>query len=222
MMPIRQFLPVLPLLVMITSFVSAMAVGFSIAAPVGPVGLLCIRRTLRHGMAYGLASGSGAAIADAMYGSIAAFGLTIISSALMRWTGWIELIGGFLLVLIGIYAMVRHKVSGPGDEDPGNMLRAFLSTLFLTLANPVTILVFVAIFSALGLARPGEDRVHASILVGGVFAGSFMWWTILSGLTHRMRHLLPDRVQKWTNLISGALLAGFGVAAFLRGLMSVA
>jgi threonine/homoserine/homoserine lactone efflux protein len=109
---------------MIRPFVNAVAVGFAITAPVGPVGLLCIRRTLRHGMSYGLASGAGAATADATYGSIAAFGLTIISSALIRWTGWIELIGGALLCLIGLYSMRRHKADGTGNVDPGNLMRA--------------------------------------------------------------------------------------------------
>ena len=191
-----------------------LVIGFSIAAPVGPIGVLCIRRTLTEGMGRGLVSGLGAATADALYGSIAAFGLTFISNVLVQQQFWFRLVGGFFLCYLGaktFCANPRQKSLSIGD--PG-LLHAFGSTLFLTLTNPLTILSFAAIFAALGVGG-GRNYVSAGIMVAGVFAGSAFWWLILSGGVRFLGKMLSPSMLKWVNRISGAIIMAFGLLALL-------
>jgi threonine/homoserine/homoserine lactone efflux protein len=163
-------------------------------------------------MVSGLVTGLGAAVADAIYASIAAYGVTIISATLARYTSVLELVGGTLLLLLGAHAIYRHKVVEPKDSKaPKNHLEAFVSTLFLTLTNPATIIGFAALFSAMGLKDEEGSRHGAMLLVSGVFAGSALWWLILSTAMHFVRHLLPESGQRWINLLSGSVLVLLGV-----------
>jgi threonine/homoserine/homoserine lactone efflux protein len=201
---------------MAVPFFQAMIAGLALAAPVGPVGLLCIRRTLSKGMVSGLVSGAGAAVADAIYASIAAYSVTIISATLARYTGVLELVGGSLLCIIGAHAIYSHKIIEPRDSKaPKNHLEAFLSTLFLTLTNPATIIGFAALFSAMGLKDEEGSRHGAMLLVSGVFAGSALWWIILSTVMHFIRHLLTEHGQRWINLISGSVLTLLGICVII-------
>jgi len=194
-----------------------LVIGFSIAAPVGPIGVLCIRRTLADGRAAGLASGMGAATADAVYGSIAGFGLTLVSGFLISQQELLRLAGGAFLCYLG----GRTLLARPAERSPaagGNGLAAaYLSTFFLTLTNPMTILSFAAIFAGLGLADAGGDYVSAGILVCGVFSGSALWWLILSGGVGVFRERFNLRGMRWVNIISGIIITAFGVVA-LTGL----
>jgi len=191
-------------------FLQAMVAGLALAAPVGPVGLLCIKRTLARGMLTGFLSGIGAAVADALYASVAAYGITVISSTLHRFSSVIEIVGGTLLCIIGLYCIYNHKA--PAREvTAGNMVQTFLSTLAITLTNPATIIGFAALFSAMGLAGEEGTRRGALILVGGVFAGSALWWLILSTGMHFVRHLLSERAMHRINLIAGSILVIFGI-----------
>jgi threonine/homoserine/homoserine lactone efflux protein len=189
-------------------------IGFSIAAPVGPIGVLCIRRTLADGRATGLAVGLGAATADAVYGAIAGFGLTAISSLLVRQQGILRLVGGLFLCYLGVrtfLASPARDAARAGGAGPG-LLGAFTSTFGLTLANPATILSFVAVFAGLGIAGAGSWR-EATVLVAGVFLGSAFWWLLLSGVVGALRSRLDLRALRWINRLSGLVLLGFGIAA---------
>ena len=198
-------------------WVKGFLLGISIAAPVGPIGLLCIRRTLAQGQRVGLISGMGAASADAVYGTLAAFGLTAIFTSLGTMQIWLQCFGaGFLIVLgtrtIGLPVTNQTssvvKVSG--------LMAAFGSTFFLTLSNPATILSFLAVFSGLGFA-PGTTTPwqEGMFLVLGVFCGSGLWWLLLSSGVHWLNARYGENmgmdVRRWVNRLAGLGLIFFGL-----------
>lgn len=199
----------------ITYFYKGLIIGLSIAAPVGPIGILCINRTLSSGRMFGLLSGLGAATADALYGSIAAFGLTFISAFLVQQQIWFRLVGGVFLCFLGLRTMLSKTSSIPVQASSGSMLNAYGSTLLLTLTNPLTILAFIAIFSGIGLISLGGSYSSAGITVLGVFLGSACWWFVLSSLTNLFRARLNLATLKWVNRISGLVILGFGFIALV-------
>jgi len=202
-------------------FYKGLVIGFSIAAPVGPIGILCIKRTLTSGRWVGLASGLGAATADAIYGFIAAFGLTFISNFLIQQQTWLRLIGGAFLCYLGIKTFFSQPADSSAPSSHLNLLNAYGSTFFLTLTNPLTILSFAAIFAGLGLVDASSDYLSASIMVLGVFLGSTCWWVLLSTGVHILRaKFTPDGLQ-WVNRISGLIILGFGIAALLSVLLLI-
>ena len=188
-------------------------VGFAIAAPVGPIGMLVIRRTLADGRMLGLLTGLGAATADAFYGCVGAFGLTFISSFLMGYALWTKLIGGAFLCYLGISTLRAKPVTEANPASKAKAMGAYLSTMLLTLANPATILSFMAVFAGLGLDTNGGDYGAASIVVAGVFIGSALWWLLLSGGVSLLQHRLAAETMKWINLGSGLFLLIFGIVA---------
>jgi threonine/homoserine/homoserine lactone efflux protein len=198
--------------VITSTFLEGLIIGFAVAAPVGPIGVLCIRRTLNHGPLAGFFSGLGAATADAGYGFVAAFGLTAISGFLLDIETWLRLGGGTFLIWLG----VRAWRSTPTQDQAATtkrglgLLAGYLATTVLTLANPSTILSFLAIFAGLGLASQERAYSDASILVVGVFIGSAAWWLFLAFLASVFRQRLGDGGMKWINRFSAILLAGFG------------
>ena len=141
------------------------ALGFSIAAPIGPIGILCIRRTLTEGRVYGLISGLGAATADAMYGMVAGFGLSFISSLLIGQRTWLSLIGGVFLCYLGIRTFLSKPSEQGASSQRGGLLGAYASTLFLTLTNPMTIMFFAAVFAGLGIANAPRGYASSGLLV---------------------------------------------------------
>lgn len=185
--------------------------GFSIAAPVGPIGVLCIRRTLAAGRATGFISGLGAATADAIYGSIAGFGLTFISSALLGQQALLKLVGGAFLCYLGLKTLLAKPVAGPTTAIGNGLVGAYLSTFFLTLMNPLTIFSFAAIFAGLGVLN--ADYFSAAKLVIGVFLGSSLWWFLLSGGVSTFRSQFDLHALRWVNWLSGVIIAGFGLFA---------
>jgi threonine/homoserine/homoserine lactone efflux protein len=203
-------------------------IGLSIAAPVGPIGVLCIRRSLASGRLSGLVSGLGAASADAVYGSVAALGLTVVSAFLVDQQTWLRLAGGAFLVYLGLKTLLAAPASEGGGVDrrvisikqaspsKGRLLGDYGSTFFLTLTNPMTIISFAAIFAGLGLGSIEDSPAASLALVIGVFLGSAAWWLILSSLTQVFgeRFLKPGGL-KWVNRLSGVVIASFGVAAWL-------
>ncbi len=199
--------------------VRGLIIGFSIAAPVGPIGVLCIQRTLARGRICGLLSGLGAATADGTYGLIAGFGLTFISSFLIGQQLWIRLIGGTFLLYLGLRTILSKPAQperAQGTTAKGeNLLAAYVSTLFLTLTNPLTILSFVAIFAGLGVGGANRSYASAAELVLGVFVGSALWWVILSSGISILRTKFNTQALGWVNRISGAIIITFGVLALL-------
>ena len=192
-----------------------LAIGFSIAAPVGPIGMLCIRRTLAEGRTSGLVCGLGAATADAVYGSIAAFGLVSVSDFLIGRRSALRLIGGIFLIYLGARTFAARPSAEPAPVRGSSLFGGFASTFFLTLANPVTILAFAAIFAGLGIVNTGADRLSAALLVSGVFLGSALWWVILSTGVGVSRSRFSPAGLRWANKIAGAVILGFGAAALL-------
>jgi threonine/homoserine/homoserine lactone efflux protein len=195
-----------------------LVIGFSIAAPVGPIGVLCIRRTLADGQAAGFASGLGAATADALYGSIAGFGLTFISGILIGQRAWLSLIGGLFLCYLGVRTFLSRPAEGAAAAA-GSLAGAYASTFFLTLTNPLTILTFTAVFAGLGVASAGGSYLTAGLLVLGVFLGSALWWLILSASVSLLRARFSGRGLPWVNRVSGVIITAFGLLALfsLRG-----
>jgi threonine/homoserine/homoserine lactone efflux protein len=189
-----------------------LGIGFSIAAPVGPIGLLCIRRSLAEGPRVGLATGLGAATADAAYGAVAGFGLTAVSTFLVSQKFWLGLGGGLFLCWLGLRTFFRAPATKEAAGRNGGLWTAYLSTLGLTLTNPATILSFVAVFAGFGLGR-SQDYVAASALVAGVFLGSALWWLLLSIGVARLRSRVTDQWMRRVNQFSGALILGFGLYA---------
>ncbi len=194
-----------------TDFLRALAIGFAIAAPVGPIGVLCIRRTLADGQRIGLASGLGAATADGVYGLIAGLGLTAISGLMLEHQMWLRLIGGGFLVYLGVQSWRTRLGQDAAESKTGlGLVGAYASTFLLTLSNPVTILAFLTIFAGLGLAEAG-NRGSAVVLVAGVFTGSALWWGLLSGGVGLLRERFTDRHMVWVNRVAGAIIIGFGL-----------
>jgi threonine/homoserine/homoserine lactone efflux protein len=202
-----------------SAFLRGVVIGFSIAAPVGPIGILCIRRTLADGRLAGFISGIGAATADAIYGSLAAFGLTVISLLLIQQSAWLRLIGGGFLIFLGIrtfLAQPSHTTEASPTPGQSRLAGYFFSTLLLTLTNPLTILSFAAIFAGLGIGSTAVgDYWQAAVLVLGVFLGSACWWLLLSSLVGLFQSRLNQRLLTWVNRISGAIITGFGAVALI-------
>jgi len=188
-------------------------IGFSIAAPVGPIGALTIRRTLAQGQAVGLATGMGAATADAIYGAVAGFGLSAVTGVLIAHAGWLHLLGGLFLVYLGAKIFVAQPSASATSTPARGLASAYGSTFLLTLANPATILSFIGVFAGLGLAGAPGTYARAAVFVGGVFAGSALWWLILSWSVARLRSRLSPAALRWVNRGSGLVIAGFGALA---------
>ncbi len=199
----------------ITFFFKGLLLGFSIAAPVGPIGVLCIRRTLNEGRISGLVSGLGAATADGFYGLVAGFGLTIISDLLIEQKSWLALIGGLYLCYLGIKNFRARPTEISTETESRGLWSAYLSTFFLTLTNPVTILSFVAIFASLGLVSSASSYISATSLVVGVFLGSGIWWLSLSGGVSLLRERFNSQTLVWTNRIAGVILSIYGILALI-------
>ncbi|MGF1492150.1 MAG: LysE family translocator [Microcoleaceae cyanobacterium] len=192
-------------------FAKGLLIGLSIAAPVGPIGILCIRRTLAEGRMTGFVSGLGAATADAVYGCVAGFGLTLISNFLQDQSVWFRLIGGGFLIYLGVKTALEKPTQNPATLS--HSAGAYVSTFFLTLTNPATILSFVAVFSGLGLASSASNYFDATLLVLGVFLGSAMWWLLLVNGVNLFRTRLNHRLLRWINYFSGVVLITFGIIA---------
>jgi threonine/homoserine/homoserine lactone efflux protein len=201
-------------------FLQGLLLGFSIAAPVGPIGILCISRTLARGRLHGLVSGLGAASADACYGAVAAFGLTALSGALLAWQTSIRLLGGLFLLYLAARIFFAPPPRDTASADipaakNGGLAGAWLSTFLLTLSNPMTILSFTAIFAGLGLAARAGTFNESAALVAGVFAGSAAWWLTLSLGVGLLRARVTPAVMAWVNRLSGLIIAAFGLAALI-------
>ncbi|MBW1714135.1 MAG: LysE family transporter, partial [Deltaproteobacteria bacterium] len=180
--------------------VKGMLIGLGIAAPVGPVGLLCLHRILTKGPGSGLASGLGVAGADALYASLAAFGVSVVTGLLVGHRFWLRLGGGLFLCGLGLKIFLTRQ-AGRRDNQAGDrsLVKDFFSAFFVTLSNPMTILAFSAIFAGLGLIRD-----QAGLMVLGVFLGSFLWWALLSGAGWIFRERVDLTAKKWFNRLSGA------------------
>jgi len=197
-------------------FLKGLIIGFVIAAPVGPIGVLCARRTLMFGRRAGFFSGMGAATADAIYGFVAAFGLTLVSDFLIGHNVFLRLVGGSLLCILGVKALVAAPAS---KIDHPKSLKKFAgmysSTFFLTLTNPMTIFSFAAVFVGFGLAGVKGSVLSSGALILGVFLGSALWWVFLVVIFSIFRKRFHSHQLRWVNFISGGIIIASGILALL-------
>ncbi|MDQ3926348.1 MAG: LysE family translocator [Actinomycetota bacterium] len=203
------------------TLIRGLLIGFSIAAPIGPIGVLCIKRTLAEGRASGFSCGLGAASADAVYGGLAAFGLISISSFLVHYQPWLRLVGGVFLLYLGSKTFLQRPTERETKKDGSSSVLAgvYATTFFLTMTNPLTILSFAAIFAGMGVAETSAGYAAATLVVG-VFSGSGLWWLFLSGGVSLFRSKLRTGMLRWVNRASGTIILGFGVIALLNVLTS--
>jgi threonine/homoserine/homoserine lactone efflux protein len=196
-------------------FLRGIAAGLAISAPVGPVNVLCVSRTITKGWWAGVVSGFGAAAADTLYGAIAGFSISIVIGFLIREQSKLRLFGGVLLVLLGFWYYFKRPAS-LSNLNQGADHSDFVTTFLLNLTNPTTVLSFLAVLAVLGLSehRPAWLTL---IMVGGIFVGSMGWWLILTGITNHFRERFNDRAMLWMNRIGGIAIGAFGVVMFLLG-----
>jgi len=199
----------------VSFFAKGLLIGFSIAAPVGPIGVLCIRQTLTYGIMVGFACGFGAAAADVIYGLIGGLGLTFISSFLISQKTILSIAGGIFLGYLGIKTLLEKPAEETTHAQHQNLVSSFLSTFFLTLTNPMTILSFTAVLAGLGLGSADATYLTALALVFGIFIGSLMWWLILCGSVAYFRDKVTSENLLWINRTSGLIILAFAVVILL-------
>lgn len=190
-------------------------IGFSIAAPVGPIGLLCINNTMYKGKLSGFLSGMGAACADMLYGCIAAFGLTAISNLLIKEVYLIKLFGGLFLCYLGIKIFFSKKSSTTLESKSKSLLGDYSSTFLLTITNPMTILSFTAVFAGLGIISSNRSILNSTLLVLGVFMGSALWWLILSYGMDFVNKKTKNDILPFISKASGLIILCFGIFAII-------
>ncbi|MGN7736329.1 LysE family translocator [Sinorhizobium sp. Sb3] len=193
-------------------FGKSLLVGLAVAAPLGPIGALCINRTLERGFWAGVAGGLGTAAADATYAALAAIGFAAFAAVLSMIATPLGLAGGLFMIWLGWSGLRPKPVTAAADVGGRDLVRTTIATFFLTMTSPATILSFAAIFAGLGLAEAG-DALSAAIVVVGVFLGSLGWWFFLSGGVAIARTRLPDSFVAWVSRLSGLVLISFGIIA---------
>ena len=193
-------------------FSSGMLAGFLIAAPVGPIGILCIRRSLHGHFSLSILTGLGAGLADTFYGAVASFGLVSIATLLFEYDHILRFFGGGALVALGLKVMRDHPhFQNAANGETTAYIKAFTSAFFLTVANPATLIAFTAAFATLGLNAINDSPLQSMTVVVGVFTGATLWWLCLATGVFLMRHHLNDNALLWLNRISGAALVIFAV-----------
>lgn len=199
-------------------FLQGLLLGFAIAAPVGPIGVLCIQQTLQKGRLTGFFSGLGAATADGIYGGIAAFGLAGLTQWLVAQKMWLGLIGGLFLCYLGSQTLRKPVANLDTTNTSPRVVRAYITTVGLTLTNPATILAFTAIFAGLGFVTQTTDTRSALLLTLGVFVGSALWWLLLSLGVGWLRLGNNPKRLRWINYLAGIVIIAFGIIALWRSL----
>lgn len=204
---------------MLITLLKGIAVGFSLALPVGPIGILCVRRTLTEGRRSALSTMLGASTADMVYGLIASLGVTLVSTFISENIFWFRLVGGIGLIGLGVRTYFAHlRESSPRlsfNDHAGN----FVSTFFLTLTNPLTLFAFAAVFAGIGTSEETSDLRSIMVLAGGVFLGSFLWFTSLATASYFFRGVLNSRGLDLINRIAGSLITLFGTVTLLSILL---
>jgi len=199
--------------------VAGIAIGVAVAAPVGPINIMCIQRSLKQGFKAGLITGVGAVLGDGLFAAIAAFSITSISTVIIENSQWIEVAGGVFLIGLGVRGFLAQTTLKPAPETLGLTGNTALvgTTFFMTITNPAMILGFAAFFGSAGnLVRLPQDYFTAAVLVAAVMAGSLLWWVFLAGVMHRFRTSIGAKAIATVNRISGFVIALFGFVVLLR------
>lgn len=197
-------------------YLKAAGIGLAVAAPVGPMSLLCMRRTLSRGWGQGLATGAGIALGDAIFAGVAALGLAGVSAFMLAHQKPLHLAAGLFLIWLGLKTVLRApEAEAATPPDGAAWPRLFAGAVLLTLTNPPTIIMFAAIFAALAPSE-GFEPLGAAITVAGVFTGSMLWWIGMVAGVGAARHAIGARARRWIDRVSGAVLALFGLAEVRR------
>lgn len=199
-------------------FLKGITIGFLLAAPVGPLGVLCIRRTIAYGSKRGLIVGLSAAVADILFGIVAAFGVTLISDFIYNQQRWIRLVGGVVLIILGYHTLRSHSSTDTIKNGTNGTIRSFLSTFLLTLTNPMSVFAFIAVFASMGIKEITNNHIYAVFLIVGIFFGTMIWFGFLTSLVHIFRKRIDSGGIALVNKIAGSLLMLFGVIALCSGL----
>ncbi|WP_165498329.1 LysE family translocator [Siculibacillus lacustris] len=197
-----------------------LGVGVAFSAPVGPVNIMCIQRSFRSGFVGGLAAGLGAVAADGFFAAVAGFGITAVSSFFELHSGWLQGIGGALLILFGLRTARARPHIEIGEDEPRSPLSIAVTTFGMTVTNPATVLGFLAFFGSLGDLVPARgDWLAAGLFVLGVVCGGSLWWLAVSTLVAALRDRMTDVMLRRINVGAGALLALFGAGMLVRTLL---
>lgn len=203
-------------------FWKAFVAGFLIAAPVGAVGVLCIQRTLLSGLRSGLMTGLGAAIADTIYGSIAAFGMVFITSFIDEHRSLFRLFGAIVIFALGIKQVLKKAAVDPQPVSATTLGKDFITTFFITLTNPITIFAFMAIFAASDAGGKSEGTMVITLTIVGVFLGALSCWGTITGITYVFREKIENKHYGVINRAGAVLILCFGfylLYEFLRELL---
>ncbi|MGY9005250.1 MAG: LysE family translocator [Alphaproteobacteria bacterium] len=206
-------------------FLKGLIVGFLVAAPVGPVAIMCMQRTIVHGKGAGYVCGLGAALADTVIGAIAALGLGFMADQIAASQGWLQMIGGTIVIIMGLKLLLSAALKIKTQNDLGivhkfnSHLGNFVTAFALMITNPITIVSFAAIFAAINIGHIGTHPLWGAALVGGIFVGGLLWWTVLVSISSLLRKRINARAKEdpngqmilWINRCTGGLLLGFGV-----------
>ncbi len=207
--------------------VSGVIMGLIAAVPIGPVNLICIRRSFAFGPVNGFVSGLGAALGDGVFAAITFFGLTWIAQLIQSYDSIIELVGGALLVWFGghtILSPVAGKMEDGDNNEPGasTLVRAMVSTFVLTITNPATLIAFASMFASFhALVGGANSYVDAGFVVAGVVGGSAGWWLCLTSVIGIFHTRITDRTVRIINRGSGVLVAGFGLAVLIHVVVKI-
>jgi threonine/homoserine/homoserine lactone efflux protein len=200
---------------LVTVLLKGAIIGFSLAAPIGPVGMMCIRRTLTHGHLRGFVSGLGAATADSVYAIVAAFGITLISNFILQHEYTIRLVGGILLILLGIRTLLVHPMEKAPKNGINGHASAYVTMFLLTFTNPMTLFAFAVVFAGIGAGSAIGDTLTASFLVAGVFCGSALWFLLITTAVH----VYKDKFKIWglkiVNVIAGSFILLCGIVVLV-------
>lgn len=199
-----------------------LVIGLSVAIPVGPIGVLTIKRSLTDGRLSGFVTGLGAATADGLYGAVAAFGMTAVSIYLNSMEVWLKSIGGLFMIYLGIRFFLSVPPSVKQQRPAEGLIYCYISTLFLTIVSPATIIAFIGVFAAVGLGTTETSYWEATLVVCGVFAGSALWWLILSWFVSRFQSAMNAARWILVNRVSGCIIGGFGLWSVIQAIWSVA
>ena len=198
------------------------AIGFLVAAAIGPIAMLCIRTTLERGRIAGIAAGMGVAVADTIYAAIGAYGISFVGAALTSGEAWLKLVGGIVLIGFGVYLARKQPIAQVEEQEvPKSLTADFLMTLGLTLTNPMTILSFAGLFAGVSGLR-GFPLSEIPALLLGVFAGSAVWWLALAFVIGLIRHRIKATTMLWINRGSAAAIIGFGLYVLVEPLQAFA
>lgn len=200
-------------------YLKGILIGLAAAAPIGPINIIVVQRTLTKGRKIGWVSGVGAAAADAIYGAIPAFGLTLLSGFLINNVRWFELAGGIVLMLFGLFIALRNAQTNEPDVSAGKHASAFASLFFLNFMSPVTILSYAALFVGLSFLNFSYGfGIGPVVVVLGIFSGSVLWVTFLVLCAHLLRRFLHERWLKWINVVTGAIIIVFGLLSLAKAM----